>query len=408
MLKIKSLCVFLLVWGSFLGGKEIVYLTWTEDPSTTMMVMWHTQKGEGPIEMSLQKQGDEGWRKVIGSHEVLGVNSDVEVHKAHLAELEPDTDYLFRVGQGEVRRFKTLPQNLDRPLEVAVSGDALFSRELFEKMNALIAKSAPDFAVVGGDIAYTEGLKTAIKSENWRIARWQEYFEIWTRQMVTPDGRTIPMVPVIGNHDVLERFSDPFKGPVLFYQLFAFPRYGIPYRSMQIGKDVAFILLDSGHTYPIGGGQAEWLEETLMDLEEVPYKVPVYHIAAYPSVYSLDTASSEQIRKFWVPLFEQYGVRISMENDNHAFKRTYPMLRGKIHDDGITYLGDGDWGVPPRQPKRRPYLAKAAKIDCYWKLVFSNEECRSIAYNIDGEEVDHLVFTSGEKAAARVVRSSVE
>jgi hypothetical protein len=289
---------------------------------------------------------------------------------------------------------------------VAVGGDALFSRELFEQMNLVIAKSDPDFVVVGGDIAYTEGLKTAVKPDCWRIARWQEFLEIWTAQMVSPDGRTLPMVPVIGNHDVLERYSNPFREAVFFYQLFAFPNFGIPYRLMQIGKDVAFILLDSGHTFPVGGGQAEWLEETLMDIEKVPYKVPVYHIAAYPSVYSKDSASSEQIRKFWVPLFEQYGVRISMENDNHAFKRSYPMLRGKIHEDGVTYLGDGSWGTTPRQPKRRPYLAKAAKIDCYWKLVFSKEECRSTAYNIEGEEIDEVVFNPGEKAAARVVGSS--
>lgn len=101
--------------------------------------------------------------------------------------------------------------------------------------------------------------------------------------MVTTDGRLIPLIPVIGNHDVKRRFRRTPADALFFYTLFAMP--GIQgYNVLDFGNYMSLFLLDSGHTHPIKGKQTEWLRESLKQRKNVPYKFPIYHVAAFPSV----------------------------------------------------------------------------------------------------------------------------
>jgi len=68
------------------------------------------------------------------------------------------------------------------------------------------------------------------------------------------------------------------------------------------------------------------------------------------------------VREHWAPLFEQYGVRVSFENHDHTYKRTYPIRGESIAQDGVVYLGDGCWGVGERDvhdPDETWYLRRA-------------------------------------------------
>ena len=58
-------------------------------------------------------------------------------------------------------------------------------------------------------------------------------------------------------------------------------------------------------------------------------------------------------------MFERYNVDAVFEHHDHAFKRTHPLLDGRINENGIVYLGDGSWGQirRPDPPEKRPYLA---------------------------------------------------
>lgn len=316
------------------------------------------------------------------------------MYSTELIDLEEDTDYLLRFGNSErTFYFHTLPTSLNRPLKIAIGGDVFLNEALYRKMNQEVVKKDPDFVILGGDLAYTEGMRNSLKSRAWKAKRWKEFFRIWSEEMITPKGRIIPFVPVIGNHDIRGGLDRPLREEVLFYQLFSFPKPGVSYRLFEIGKEVCFFLLDTGHSYPVGGAQTEWLRNVLENHENALYKIPVYHIAAYPSVSHFNYCTAPQIRKFWVPLFEKYGVKISMENDNHAFKRTFPLLEGEIDENGVIYLGDGCWGVPSRKVRSHWYLDKAWKAECCWLLTISKEECHCEAFNNKGKLLDDLTIT---------------
>ncbi len=374
---------------SWAQDPSILYLTWKDDPTTTMTVMWHTTTGDTSSTIHYKSLKETSWEQKNGET-VQIKRSNVQVHQVELTGLEEGTDYLFRLGDGEIHKFRTLAKTL--PLKIVIGGDGYLSKELYEKMNREVASKDPDFVILAGDIAYTEGLSRALKTYAWRVQRWEEFFELWTKDMITKDGRIIPIVPVLGNHDVREGFDSPFKDQVFFYEFFTFPEKGIPYRVMKIGSDICFYLLDSGHSFPVGGAQAEWLRKALHRNMQATWQIPVYHIGAYPSVTSYTHRAARDIRKFWVPLFEKYGVRASMEHDSHAFKRTYPIRRGKVAADGIHYLGDGAWGVPPEKPKDHWYLAKALQSNCYWLLTMDPSKTLFQAFNNEGVILDELTL----------------
>lgn len=368
---------------------EILYLSWQGDPATTMTVLWHAIEGSGPNEVWYQLPEEGVWKKASGIGEAIE-RSPVTVYRAQLEELKPDSTYLFRFEGGQIHKFRTLPDGLTRPLDVVIGGDAYFSRELNTKMNREVASRDPDFVILAGDIAYTEGLRRALRSHLWKVNRWQEFFKMWSDEMVTSEGRLIPIMPVIGNHDVKERFDNPFQQGVLFYQFFVFKEKGVPFRTMEIGRDLVFYLLDSGHSFPVAGRQSEWLKEALIAGRGARYRIPVYHIPAYPSETAHTHRGSMDIRKHWAPLFEKHGVKVSMEHDCHTFKRTFPIKKGMVDPTGIYYLGDGAWGVHPDKPQRRWYLAKALSINHYWQLTIDRERIDFTARDNEGNVIDTL------------------
>ncbi|MFS8563553.1 MAG: metallophosphoesterase [Rhabdochlamydiaceae bacterium] len=278
----------------------------------------------------------------------------------------------FGVGdEPEIYTFQTLGEN--KPLKFVVGGDAYYKRDLFEKMNKEVAKQDPDFVVMGGDIAYTVGGGRGIfKGREWEISRWKAFFKAWQSGLVKSNGHLIPIIPVVGNHDVRRKDSDQ---EALFYKFFSLPREYEAYQVIDVGEDVSLFLLDTGHTSPIDGAQTDWLNKVLEERRDRKVKLAGYHIAAFPSFYSYDKGVSVKIRENWVPLFERYGVSAAFEHHNHCYKRTHPIKEEKIDPQGIIYLGDGSWGIPPRIPLKPGviwYLAETRSENAYFLVSIEN------------------------------------
>ncbi len=376
----------------FAKDPEVLYLTWQDDPTTTIEVFWQVKGDKGPEQIHYRLLGEENWLVQKAVKQRL-FQSEIWVYRASLVDLEPDSLYQLRLEE-KIRQFHTLSQRLNRPLRVVAGGDAFYgSGRSFQVMNRRAAILDPDFVIMGGDIAYTEGWKKA-KETHVAADRWYEFFRIWTKQMTTPNGRMIPIVPVIGNHDV--RNTKQREG---FYQVFAF-REQLSYRVFAVGE-IVFFLLDTGHTYSVKGKQTQWLRRVLQEHEQAAYKIPVYHVAAYPSYYPFEKKVSREVRENWIPLFEMFGVKIVLENHDHAFKRTLPMKAEKEDPDGIVFLGDGSWGVAPRKPLPHTYLAKALQSNCIWLLTFTKEGCVCQAFNQRAKLIDELTISEAAVSSVR-------
>ena len=376
-----------------------VYLTWVKDPTTTMVIQWQAPKGTGLPQLEYQAKGDAAWKTVKGTaQEVQGF----EVHRVYLEGLTADSAYLFKVQGGKREYgFKTMPQKLTRPVKMAIGGDAYHtgSSEMFHRMNRMVAFEKPDFVVIGGDLAYTIGAKNLLKGPKWALTRWQAFLRDLQRSL-GQDGQLVPMLFLVGNHDV-NKPQNRTQKPELFYEIFTFPEMGKAYRALDFGDYLSLVMLDTGHTWPIEGDQTAWLEKTLQ-AKQSPYLLMVYHVAAYPSYYPFSGNVEELIRKNWVPLFEKYQVPFAFEHHNHTYKRTHPIKEGKVNSSGVTYLGDGSWGVPPRQvktPEKTWYLAKSASVNSCYIVTLTEEKCLVEAKNTQGEVIDQVEKANASKAS---------
>jgi hypothetical protein len=244
--------------------------------------------------------------------------------------------------------------------------------------NIQAARQDPMFAIVGGDLGYDNGRSVEIS-----LAFLRNY----SRQMVCRDGRLIPMVTCIGNHEVDGGYNKPRAKAPFYYALFdgLFPDTG--YATLDFGDYLSLVLLDTAHTSPIEGAQADWLEKTLRARADHPNVMVVNHVPAFPSFRKMEgtqgkTGTGEGNRKHWVPLFQKYRVPVVLEHHDHTFKRTKPLLDGLAHNNGVLYLGDGSWGRlrTPQAPEKLTYLAAASR-DYHLSL-----------HRIQGEERFHLAL----------------
>lgn len=393
----NRLLVFLIFCMSTAWGDQnpiASYLTWQNDPSTTMTVQWLTGEGEETHDLFYKKEGEESWTIALAQQVILPEKFPIVLHRVELFYLEPDTTYLFKPGkwEAETRKFRTLSNDPEQTLKFSVGGDMYHDEvEYLIGTHQQVAKQSPHFAIAGGDIAYTA--TKHVNSGTPHRNRWITFFKAWSDEMVTPEGFTIPIVPAIGNHDVDGRYNQLPEQAGFFYTFFPFP-HEKGYYVLDIGKNISLIVLDSGHTNQIYGKQSQWLEKTLSERGQIPHKFAAYHVPAYPSVRKYKGSISMQIRQHWVPLFEQYGLVSAFEHHDHAYKRSHPLKKGHIDKEGVTYLGDGAYGVhyarPPKSPFRAWYLAQTAQERHFILVTIKGDQRKFQAINDQGRIFDQL------------------
>lgn len=383
-MKKTALILFLWILPLWAKDPEIFYLTWDQDPATTMVVEWHGNK-ELPALLYFQKEGDTAWYSLEGNAKPFHA-AQIFINTVKLSNLEPDTRYFIQFAKKGVRyNFRTLPKEPSREIRFVVGGDIFYEFNTFKKMNQQIAKVNPDFIVLGGDLAYAQGMKTFFKTQRSVTKRWATFFRLLKQVTVTADKRLIPILPIVGNHDVTSKETKG-KGRAFFYEYF--PHLQHSYSTLKINDNLCLFLLDTGHLEPVEGKQTEWLDQTLTEHSGCRYKIPLYHVAAYPSYYSYHNQRAQNIRKNWVPLFEKHQVKFAFENHNHTYKKTFPIKEDKIDPTGIMYLGDGAWGVPPRQTRFYWYLEQALQTNCFWLVTYDHQDCHLNAFDLKGRSID--------------------
>jgi hypothetical protein len=356
-----------------------------------MTVQWIAPPVPNNSFVFYHKEGEEEWMQAKGAHQALPQrNGELHVYAVELTNLTPDTVYVFSPSGTTVEyRFKTLPSTLEKPIQFVVGGDMYHEgASILRAANRLAASTSPAFVIAGGDIAYASA-KLSTDLDDYQ--RWIDFLVFWTEDMVTPEGLLIPIVPVIGNHDVNGRHNQPPENARFFYTLFKTPAPK-GYHAYDFGDYLSFIALDSAHTHPIEGEQSRWLKNALKERENRTHKFVAYHVPAYPSVRKFNGKNNILIRKEWVPTFEQYGVHFAFEHHEHAFKRSHPIKRGQVHPDGVVYIGDGAWGTTPRVPSTPDdlwYIAKSRSAQHFWSIEISEDKRTATAYDVQtGHVID--------------------
>ncbi len=293
-----------------------IVLTLTEDPAHSLSVNWRTSAdvGEAIAEITLATDGPDFSEEVA---EVAAETQklETEAHTAHyhavtFGNLEPDTAYLYRVGDGEYWspwfQYRTPPEEIES-FSFLYFGDAQNSirthwSRLFRQ--SILDHPQADFLVHAGDLVN--------RGEN--DVHWEEWFQAgdWVFS-------TIPSVPVPGNHEHPKRddgtryiaphwravFNLPEHGPEGLKEMC----YTLCYGNMR------FVCLSSTQHLEV---QTDWLEKVLAENEH-PWVVCVFH---HPIFSSGKDRDNPELRKAWKPLFEKYGVDLVLQGHDHTYART--------------------------------------------------------------------------------------
>jgi len=389
-------------------------LTWQQDPTTTMAIDWYVID-EGRTVLEYREMGADDWSNPVTAEAIPFPWSERTIKRVELTGLNPGTYYEFRFGaSSKVYNFRTMPADLSSPVRIAVGGDMMHRQDWMEKTNRQAMKYDPDFILIGGDLAYADGLhpddqRHRNPQRERHTNQWYGFLEAYKNTLISEDYRVVPILASIGNHEVRggyywrdERRPDdpPFDGTdewrklvaPYYFSLFASP--GLPgYGVIDFADYMSILLIDTDHANPIDGEQTEWLGQALSERQGVQHVFPVYHVPAYPSVRSYNDDTMVRVRENWVPLFEEYGLELVFEKHDHAYKRTHPIRNGQIDPGGIVYVGDGAWGtetrvIGDRQDYDAWYIAEAASERHFILLTLHGTQRHMKMITSKGEVID--------------------
>lgn len=234
-------------------------------------------------------------------------------HEAALVDLEPDTPYAYRVGDGvnwsEWFQFTTAPAG-PRRLRFVHFGDA--QNDILSAWSRVVreaGKHAPDaaFLVHSGDLV----------NRGDADEQWGEWFRAGAFLHAQ-----LPSLPIPGNHEYVKvgegddaprrlaahwraQFALPDDGPAGLEETC----YAIDYGPL------LFVALNSNEKI---AEQAVWLDERL-SRRRPTWVVCSFHHPIFSAAKNRDNAA---LRAAWKPVFDRHAVDLVLQGHDHVYGRT--------------------------------------------------------------------------------------
>jgi len=408
-----SLCAFALA-DQPLG----VHLGWeTNDINTTMSFVWYTDDSETATQLlydTVSRGGDNAlyaFSTTANDPTVIIGRSDEEegyTYKATATGLEPGATYYFVCGgpDGYTQElmFRTVPDDAER-LRFIVNGDTRQGARDFpegrDKIAALQAQHDPYFMIHVGDFI----------ERAFDAGEWKEYSRHLQEYFVDTQGHLIPIVPVLGNHEVgrteapegdytlpdtgFYEFEVTMEDARLYYQFLCMPDPKRWY-TFDISEDLRFFGLNSetysNPKYP-ETEQFEWFLGELTASTDVTWKMAVLHRPPFNEYGGRDKSVN------LMPLFEQFSVDVVASGHEHFYARTEPI-------DGTVHVIPGGGGAPLSQAYPKSWHA-AGPISQYSYSVFevSSEDLHVVAYDVNDKLIDDFVIRAGVAGSETFLRT---
>lgn len=349
------------------SSPDFIYLTYaSSDPAHTINVSWKSDENYvGKVYYDTESRGGTPESYSYSKNGSGGVsNSELEgyYHHVELTGLEPDTKYYFIAGNsgsgwsGE-QSFKTAPVEPDN-LTFVVGGDSRSNKffhatnpywpEARNEVTKVAASYNPDFICFGGDyLSSGQEQRGADTWENW-LGAWYEYAR-------TDDGSLIPLVPVVGNHEITypqPEDYNPSEDASNYYTVFNLPGNERWY-SLDWGSRVHFTVLDSeilDTDTTAWSDQSDWLGSDLDANENDLWKIASFHRPLYstPGEHGGELDHLED----WTWFFDKYHVDLAFQSHNHGYERTGPINHtfnpGELlhsPENGTIYVTAAGWGA---------------------------------------------------------------
>lgn len=322
-----------------------------EKASKEVRINWHTDLGTKKSYCIYTKRSDTQWKNAkkvkakqhlctaydsLYSKKATGENFYEEARflrcTVALNRLEPATEYMYRVGSGEmseVHYFRTAPESgtwtagiisdfhsytpLPKRLEAAM--------DMVETLEGRNGKDF-DFMLHVGD-----------------VCAWGGSYSFWKRLYAEPYFSKYMWAGVNGNHDNMDRQSAKLSN-----QYFRFannnPENGYPGEEgvcYYFKYDNALFIMLNNENMRSAEGLAEAQEWVKKVIQSNPAKYIV--VMEHYQWFLGDNGKASQYAR-WKELFDEYGVDLAIAGNNHIYARTNAIYQDKETDGtkGTVYL----------------------------------------------------------------------
>lgn len=296
------------------------------DPARSASVTWRTdaQITNAMAEVAIATGAPKFWRNattitaktsVFDGTTIMHAGVLSHYHAATFTDLEPNTIYAYRVGDGkhwsEWIQFKTATESKKDKFSFLYLGDAQnYILELWSRLIREGYKKAPDasFIIHAGDLVNNA------HSER----QWQEWFDAggWIHS-------SLPSFPIPGNHEYgylndadkqnekrsltaqwTSQFTLPENGPKGLEETAYFMDY----------QDMRLIALNSNIDE---ARQAVWVD-SLLSTTTQKWKVLTFH---HPLYSASDGRDNTELRELWKPIFDKHKVDLVLQGHDHSYAR---------------------------------------------------------------------------------------
>ena len=323
-----------------------ILLTWSGDPARTQAVTWRTDTTveKAWIEYAL---ADDGPKFVDGAQRLPATTTDhqgdlgeVHYHTALLADLEPASKYVYRVGDGANwsawHHFRTAGAE-PAPFSFVYFGDAQNEiKSLWSRVfrNAVLDAPQASFMLHAGDLVNRGNLD----------AEWGEWCQAggWV-------NATIPTLAVPGNHEYdiqrtaplpeteEERDAMPRTLATRWRARFEFPQNGPKELSQEVAETAFYldyqglrlVALNSMEDYDV---QAKWLDEVLSDNPQ-RWTIVTHHHPVFSVKQGRD---NPELRAAWQPVYDKHRVDLVLQGHDHTYGRSGLLRYGENVPTGAT------------------------------------------------------------------------
>ncbi len=301
-----------------------IVLNPTADPATSQTVTWRTSTDVRDPVVEVRTSGGADVRQVPADDStrvrLAGVRPAVH-HDATLDDLEPATQYDYRVGASghgwsSWTTFRTATEGEPgTPWEFLYFGDVQNGLDsVWPDVAGAAYEQHPDseLSLFAGDL-----INNADEDDDW--AQWFDG--------VGKAARTQQVVATPGNHE--------YTGDLLLQQYrahFEFPSNGPALRGEDVWftdyQGVRFVSLNGNA--PLGGlDQAAWLDRVLRDNPN-QWTVVTFH---YPMFSLRPQRDNIATRSAWLPVLEKHGVDLVLQGHDHGYARGH--VRANEGADGV-------------------------------------------------------------------------
>jgi len=359
-----------------------IHLTWqTDDLAHTMTVTWQSLE-EGSGSTVLYDTVSRGGDSELYAYSAEGVAHTYSgasgfIHDVELTGLEPETTHYLVCGgdggwSGEIV-FKTAPLGR-QDFRFVVGGDSRSNPEDRNAVSAAMREVSPSFVLFSGDLVNDGAIQE----------QWDVFFEHMDDYWTGEDGLTIPIVPIIGNHD---------KGTVNYFDQFALPG-NEEWFSIDYGPDLHIVALNSEASVAGLDAQTEWLREDLAEHADYPWIIVLLHRNILPSYHDWWLTGINR----WVSIWDTYGVDLVVTGHSHNYMRSLPVNLTASMDEaqpsfeeGILYISSGGWGAPLYETREGWWVGYTESVLHFTQIdLYANGTLHAQAKGLDGVTFDEV------------------